>query len=203
MRLAPALETRVEIIVEHLGAGLAPVVPDVGGASEPKSPNKRRQQRPQVVAAAFLEFGEEIRRPVLAADFEAVAEHRVRWIRAARLDLRFGDVPDELLNHRRAVVVHHVALRADRGALDRHDPAARRMKRPPPAVAPVASASSSTRTSHWIRHFRHEAVRRVPDERRNDFLPAPVTIRQRRRPLVPGGNRDIPDLQAPSLLPQR
>jgi hypothetical protein len=89
------LEGGDEVIVENFRDRLTPVLADVERLRAEVA-EQRGQQRLQIIAAPFLKFREEIRRPVFARHFQAVAENRIRRIRPARIDRRLGDFFDEL-----------------------------------------------------------------------------------------------------------
>ncbi len=121
--MSERFELCVEVFVVEIRDRLPEVMADVVRAIA-IVPEKGGEKRRQIVAAAFLEFGEEVIRPVFAGDFEAVAEDRLRGIVTTGFDFRLADFRDEFLDDRGAEVVDDIAFGAEGGAFDLHAGAA-------------------------------------------------------------------------------
>ncbi len=86
---------------------------------------QRGQIGRQIVSAALLKLLQEIAGPVRAVDFQAVAEDGIRRILAHRLQHRFADEFQMVIDGRAVVVIEHKALGADGRAFHRLARAAR------------------------------------------------------------------------------
>ena len=117
------LEAGVEVVGVEFGDGSAEVVADGVGFGADVS-DEGGEVGGEVVAAAFLEFGEEVVGPVFALDFEGVAEDGVGGIVAAGFDFGFGDVGDEFVDDLGGKVVDDEAFGAVGGAFYFHAGAA-------------------------------------------------------------------------------
>ena len=115
----PVVKRREEAFVEQLRQCPSPVVADVR-CLRPHLRDERRQIRPQVVAAPSLELVEEIVSPVLVIDLQAVAENRVRSLRAESLHQTVAHRLQVVFGRGLAEVVEHEAFGADGWALDHH-----------------------------------------------------------------------------------
>ena len=111
MLLRPRLDRLEVIIFGQLGEGLAPIMSDRAGFF-PDIFKETGEVRSEVVAAPALKFFEEIGRPIGARHFQTIAEHRVRRVFAQRVQERFTDHPQVLLDGFASVVIEHQSPRA-------------------------------------------------------------------------------------------
>ena len=95
--MGEGLEAGVEVVGVEFGDGSAEVVADGVGFGADVS-DEGGEVGGEVVAAAFLEFCEEVVGPVFTLDFEGVAEDGVGGIVGAGFDFGFGDVVDEFVD---------------------------------------------------------------------------------------------------------